>query len=189
MLTQVNKRLLRHWHAMSSLNSLIWLTISIHQKMRMITTGRLMSMKVRKLKMRLMRMKSMKHWRPWRMLITRWVPLFVVVACAVSEHRSRAPVESCGVVYCTPQAQSLFLESCGSCVPLHKLCHCFLSHGTLCCVSHCVCVLSSLSIVLLCIYTAVDWEPSPQSHSLHCSPLGALSLKGPLSRVFNNWGV
>jgi hypothetical protein len=25
---------------------------------------------------------------------------------------------------------------------------------------------------------------SPQSHSLHCSPLGALSLKGPLSRVY-----
>ena len=69
--------------------------------------------------------------------------LSVVVACAVSEHRSRAPVESYGVVYCTPQALSLFLESCGSCVTLHKLCHCFLSHGTLCCVSHCVCVLSS----------------------------------------------
>ena len=49
----------------------------------------------------------------------------------------------------TPQALSLFLESCGSCVTLHKLCHCFLS--TLCCVSHCVCVPSSLSIVLLCI--------------------------------------
>ena len=111
--------------------------------------------------------------------------LTVVIACAVSEHRSRAPVESCGVVCCTPQALSLFLESCGSCVTIHKLCHCFLSHGTLCCVSHCVCVLSSLSIVLLCIYTAVDWELSPQSHSLHCSPLGALSLKGPLSRVFN----
>ena len=77
--------------------------------------------------------------------------LYVVVACAVSEHRSRAPVESCGVVYCTPQALSLFLESCGSSVTLHKLCHCFLSHGTLCCVSHCVCVVSSLSIVLLCI--------------------------------------
>ena len=105
--------------------------------------------------------------------ILQWIGNFppspiVVVACAVSEHRSRAPVESCGVVYCTPQALSLFLESCGSCVTLHKLCHCFLSHGTLCCVSHCVCVLSSLSIVLLCIYTAVDWELSPQSHSLHC---------------------
>ena len=52
-------------------------------------------------------------------------------------------------------------------------------------VSHCVCVLSSLSIVFLCIYAAVDWELTPQSHSLHCSPLGALSLKGPLSCVFN----
>ena len=101
---------------------------------------------------------------------------YVVVACAVSEHRSRAPVESCGVVYCTPQALSLFLESCGSCVTLHKLCHCFLSHGTLCCVSHCVCVLSSLSIVLLCIYTAVDWELSPQSHSLHCRLVALLPL-------------
>ena len=74
----------------------------------------------------------------------------------------------------TPQALSLFLESCGSCVTLHKLCHCFLSHGTLCCVSHCVCVISSLSIVLLCIYTAVDWEPSPQSHSLHCRLVASL---------------
>ena len=35
----------------------------------------------------------------------------VVVACAVSEHRSRAPVESCGVVCCTPQALLLFLGS------------------------------------------------------------------------------
>ena len=44
----------------------------------------------------------------------------VVVACAVSEHRSRAPVESCGVVYCTPQALSLFPESWHSvlCLPL-----------------------------------------------------------------------
>ena len=98
----------------------------------------------------------------------------VVVACALSEHRSRAPVESCGVVYCTPQALSLFLESCGSCVTLHRLCHCFLSHGTLCCVFHCVCVISSLSIVLLCIYTAVDWELSPQSHSLHCRLVASL---------------
>ena len=98
----------------------------------------------------------------------------VVVACAVSEHRSRAPVESCGVVYCTPQALLLFLESCGSCVTLHKLCHCFPSHRNLCCVSHCVCVLSSLSIVLLCIYTAVDWELSPQSHSLHCRLVASL---------------
>ena len=104
----------------------------------------------------------------------RFHHLHVVVACAVSEHRSRAPVESCGVVYCTPQALSLFLESCGSCVTLHKLCHCFLSHGTLCCVSHCVCVLSSLSIVLLCIYTAVDWELPPQSHSLHCRLVASL---------------
>ena len=100
--------------------------------------------------------------------------VFVVVACAVSEHRSRGPVESCGVVCCTSQALSLFPESCGSCVTLHKLCHCFLSHGTLCCVSHCVCVLSSLSIVLLCIYTAVDWELSPQSHSLHCRLVASL---------------
>ena len=44
----------------------------------------------------------------------------VVVACAVSEHRSRAPVESCGVVCCTPQAPSLFPESWHSvlCLPL-----------------------------------------------------------------------
>ena len=68
---------------------------------------------------------------PWAWIIYRQL---VVVACAVSEHRSRAPAESCRVMYCTPQALSLFLESCGSCVTLHKLCHCFLSHETLCCV-------------------------------------------------------
>ena len=48
---------------------------------------------------------------------SHFLPPIVVVACAVSEHRSRGPV-----------------ESCGSCVTLHKLCYCFLSHGTLCCV-------------------------------------------------------
>ena len=45
----------------------------------------------------------------------------------------------------------------------------------LCVVSPTVfCVLSSLSIVLLCIYTAVDWELSPQSHSLHCRFVASL---------------
>ena len=55
----------------------------------------------------------------------------------------------------------------------------------LCVVSPTVFVSFPLCLLSSCVYTAVDWEPSPQSHSLHCSPLGALSLKGPLSRVFN----
>ena len=53
-------------------------------------------------------------------LMTLHMPAVVVVACAVSEHCSRAPVESCGVVCCTPQALSLLLESWDSvlCLPL-----------------------------------------------------------------------
>ena len=66
-------------------------------------------------------------WLPWRSGPSRICILpfllmttVVVVACAVSEHRSRGPVESCGVVCCTPQALSLFLESCDSvlCLPM-----------------------------------------------------------------------
>ena len=75
----------------------------------------------------------------------------VVVACAVSEHRSRAPVESCGVVYCTPQALSLFLESWDSvlCLPL--------------------CLCPFLFVYCPPVYTAWQWQEARQHQVPVCS--------------------
>jgi hypothetical protein len=123
----------------------------------------------------------------------------VIVACAVSEQCSRAPF--------------IVLRVLWTCVSLHKLWDCLWSVWVLwLCKGNApelplwlwkcdsTVVVSFPFLVLYCpsmyIYCS-DLGVSPQSHSLHCSPLGALSLKGPLSRVFNRnrgqrkmtWGI
>jgi hypothetical protein len=111
----------------------------------------------------------------------------VIVACAVSEQRSRAPF--------------IVLRVLWTCVSLHKLWDCLWSVGVLwLCKGNApelpfwlwkcdsTVFVSFPFLVLYCPPVYIYYSGlgvSPQSHSLHCSPLGALSLKGPLSCVFN----